>query len=96
MIKRFSGATMLVLLALLVFDIRSGSLYAADAPAITSAHVPDEVIVRFRDGVDEARKDLARFRVSGSRKKTFRTVPGLEVTKLPPNVSVEEAIDQYQ
>ena len=96
MIKRFNVAAMLTLLALLVFDTRFGASYAADAPGITSAHVTDEVIVRFRDGVDESRKDLARFRVTGKQKKRFRNVPGLEVTKLPPNVSVEEAIDLYQ
>ena len=96
MIKRFNVATMFAFLALLAFGVRFGSLDAADAPAITSEHVPDEVIVRFRDGVDESHKDLARFRVAGKRKKDFKNVPGLEVTKLPPNVSVEEAIDQYQ
>jgi hypothetical protein len=59
------------------------------------AYVPDEIIVRYRDGVEESKKDLGRFRVSGQRKKQFKLVPGLEVIKLR-NVSVAEAIELYK
>ena len=95
MTKRI-GLTVFFLLALLALDTRSTSQYAAQSQPRVPEHVSDEVIVRFRDGVDESRKDLARFRVSGSRKKVFKTVRGLEVIKLPRNVSVQEAIDLYE
>ena len=62
MIKRL-GLAMFVLFVLLVLDIRSNSQYAAEPSAQVPEHVSDEVIVRFRDGVDESHKDLARFRV---------------------------------
>ena len=78
MIKRL-GLAMFVLFVLLVLDIRSNSQYAAEPSAPVPEHVSDEVIVRFREGVDESRKDLARFRVSGNRKKVFQTLRGLEV-----------------
>ncbi len=89
------GLTLVFLVAFFGWDTRSGFLYAAQADSKVIAHVSDEIIVRFRDGVDEARRDLARFRVLGNRKKLFRIVPGLEVVKLPHNVTVEEAIDLY-
>jgi thermitase len=92
------GVMTATLLTLLTLDIGSNSRYAAEPPpqAQMSEHVADEVIVKYREGVDESSKDLARFRVSGKRKKLFRSVRGLEVTKLPGNVSVQEAIDLYQ
>src|SRR5689334_2378070 len=95
--KPFSVVTA-TLLTLLALDIGSNSRYAAEPPpqAQMAEHVSDEIIVKFREGVDESRKDLARFRVFGNRKKAFRIVRGLEVIKLPPNVSVQEAIDIYQ
>jgi len=95
MIKRINF-TILLLFALLALDTRSDSQYAAQPQAQPSEHIADEVIVRFRDGVDESQKDLARFRVLGSRKKVFKTVRGLEVIKLPRNVSVQDAIDLYE
>ena len=95
--KPFSVVTA-TLLTLLALDMGSNSRYAAEPPPQTqmAEHVSDEIIVKFREGVDESRKDLARFRVFGNRKKAFRIVRGLEVIKLPPNVSVQEAIDIYQ
>src|SRR5688572_16017553 len=90
------GLTVLLLVAFLGFDIRSGSQYAAQPRSQQPEFVADEVIVKFRQGIDEFNKDLARFRVSGTRKKIFRYVPGLEVVKLRRGVSVEEAIKLYQ
>ena len=87
---------MLAIAGLLTVDVQFEPQYAAQAQNQVPAYVPDEVIVRFRAGVEESKKDLARFRVFGSRKKVFKSVRGLEVTKLPPNVSVQEAIDLYE
>src|SRR5262249_26072752 len=92
MIKRITFATVL-LLALLGLDLRSGSQYAAQPRAPVPEYVSDEIIVKFHEGLDEYQKDLARFRVSGTRKKIFKVIRGLEVIKLSRGVSVEEAID---
>src|SRR5215510_2115150 len=92
MIKRITFLTVFVL-ALLGLDLRSGSQYAAQPQAQGPEYVPDEIIVKFREGVDESQKDLARFRVFGTRKKAFKVIRGLEVVKLFPRVSVEDAID---
>jgi thermitase len=88
--------TIVFLVALFALDMDSGSHHAAQPGSRRTDFVPDEIIVKFRDGVDEFTKDLARFRVSGSRKKLFRYVPGLEVIKLRRGVSVEEAINLYR
>jgi subtilisin family serine protease len=95
MIKRISFVTVF-LLAFLALDIRPGSQYAAQPQAQVPEYVSDELIVKFREGVDEYKKDLARFRVSGTRKKLFKVIRGLEVIKLSRGVSVEEAIDAYR
>jgi len=95
MIKRLSF-TMLFLVALFAMDLRSGSQHAAQPSSQRLDFVPDEIIVKFQDGVDEFTKDLARFRVSGTRKKIFKIIPGLEVVKLQHGVSVEEAINLFE
>src|SRR5687768_5328711 len=59
-------------------------------------HVPGEVIVRFRDGVTELHKASARSRVSAKQLRAFRILQGLEHHRLPPNVSVDEAIAKYR
>src|SRR5215475_4278820 len=92
MTKRISFVTVF-LLTLLALDLRPGSQYAAQPQPQRPEYVPDEIIVKFREGVDESQKDLARFRVFGTRKKAFKVIRGLEVVKLFPRVSVEDAID---
>jgi subtilisin family serine protease len=92
MIKRISFVAVF-LLALLALDVRPGSQYAAQSQPQVPEYVSDEIIVKFREGVDEYQKDLARFRVSGTRKKIFKVIHGLEVVKLSRGVSVKEAID---
>ncbi len=64
----------------------------AQPTAQNQSYVPDEILVKFRQGVDESRKDLARFRVFGSRKKAFKVLQNLEVVKLSRGVTVEEAV----
>ncbi len=95
MTKRI-GLTVLFLLGLLVLDTRSSSQYAAQSQKQGPEYVSGEVIVRFRTGVEQSQKDLARFRVFGNRKRAFKTVPGLEVMKLAANVSVQDAIDALE
>jgi subtilisin family serine protease len=95
MTKRISFVAMF-LLALLAFDVRPGSQYAAQPQPQIPEYVSDEIIVKFRDGVDEYQKDLARFRVSGTRKKVFKVIRGLEIMKLSRGMSVEEAIALYR
>ncbi len=96
MIKRSNFWLSFVLLALLALDIRLDAPFAAEPRGQGPRHVADEIIVRFRSGTDDAQKDQARFRVAGRRKKLFEKLHGLEVVKLPPNVSVEDALEQYR
>ena len=95
MIKRISFV-MVSIFILLALDVRPGSQYAAQPQSQSPEYVSDEIIVKFRDGVDEYKKDLARFRVSGTRKRVFKIIRGLEVIKLSRRVSVKEAIDLYR
>ena len=85
MIKRITFV-MVFLIALLALDIRPNSQHAAQPQPKVPEYVSDEIIVKFREGVDEYKKDLARFRVSGTRKKAFKVIRGLEVIKLSSGV----------
>ena len=73
-----------------------GAGSAAVAPPPLPPHVPNEVIVKFRDRVPELSKTLALSRVSGTRLRAFRFLHGLEHHRLPANVSVNEAIEKYR
>ncbi len=66
------------------------------APSSLAPHVPNEVIVKFRAGVPEIRKTLARSRASGARLRAFRILEGLEHHRMPPQISVEAAIAAYR
>ena len=94
MIKRLHFA-MYLLLALFVLDLPTAPL-AAQAQSPSPTFVTDELIVKYRDDVDEYKKEIGRFRVAGQRKKEFKIVRGLEVIKLGRNVSVADAIDLYK
>ncbi|MBM2806137.1 MAG: hypothetical protein HW419_4030, partial [Deltaproteobacteria bacterium] len=54
------GLTVLFLVALLALDVRSGAQHAAQPQSQRAEFVVDEVIVKFRHGVDEFTKELAR------------------------------------
>ncbi|HEU4345816.1 MAG TPA: peptidase S8, partial [Candidatus Binatia bacterium] len=94
MIRR-SIFVVVTLIAFLALDLQSGPRYAAQPQREKPEYVPDEIIVKYREGVDEYRKDLARFRVSGTRKKLFKILQQLEVIKLR-GVSVQEAVALYR
>jgi len=91
MIKRLQVA-IINLLALFALDMGTAQV-AAQSQVQAPTYRPDEVILRYRDDVDEFKKEMGRFRISGQRKKEFRTIRGLEVIKLGRNVSVTDAID---
>ncbi|MEE9610125.1 MAG: hypothetical protein V3W19_02680, partial [Desulfatiglandales bacterium] len=68
---------------LLVLHLFSGPSSDAQSPSQVPAHVQDEIIVKFRQGVPEPNKELARIRVSAVRMKAFKILEGLELLKLP-------------
>jgi hypothetical protein len=74
----------------------SGVASSADPPLPLPPHVPNEVIVKFRDRVPEFYKTLALSRVAGTRLRVFQILDGLEHHRLPPNVSVDEALAKYR
>jgi len=68
---------------------------AAPSPPL-APHVPGEVIVKFREGVPEIRKNIARSRAAVTRLRAFRILEGLEHHRLPANLSVAAAIAAYK
>ena len=69
---------------------------AADSRLPLRPHVPDEIIVKFRDRVPEVSKTATLSRVAGTRLRVFRILNGLEHHRLAPDVSVEEALEKYR
>jgi subtilisin family serine protease len=95
-IRRLGISRELLSLVILLLAAYGGAgAYGAESAPLPP-HVPDEVIVRFRDGVPELNKSSARSRVSGTRLRAFRILNGLEHHRLPRNVSVDEAIARYR
>ena len=92
---RFLSVPFIVLLISPLFYLFS---FAAEPPRSPQArpHIQDEIIVRFREGVHEYNKALAHFGLAAKAKKVFKTLRGLELVKLPPGLSVKEAVKLYQ
>lgn len=90
---RFLSVPFIVLLISPLFYLSS---FAAEPPRPRRAHIQDEIIVRFREGVHEYNKALAHFGLAAKAKKVFKTLRGLELVKLPPGLSVKEAVKLYQ
>ena len=80
----------------LAFLFASFSPVMAAQPTQNQRYVPDEIIVKFRSEVDESQKDLARFRVFGTRKKAFKVLQNAEVVKLGRGITVEEATQIFR
>ncbi len=59
-------------------------------------YVPDEILVRFREGVSEPLAKGVHARIGARALRSFRAVEGLQVVKLPPGVAVKEAIRAYR
>ncbi|MGH9778210.1 MAG: S8 family serine peptidase, partial [Candidatus Acidiferrales bacterium] len=59
-------------------------------------YVPDEVLVRFRPGIPRAWRGTAHASLQGQVKREYGSIEGLELVKLPPGLSVSEAIDRYR
>ncbi len=73
-----------------------GTGETAQAPLRPNDHVADEVLVRFKTGIAETARNSARLTVAGTRRKTFRTLEGLELIKLPSNLTARVAIEILQ
>lgn len=56
------------------------------------AFVPGEVIIMYRDGADEGRRDAVRGRALGLSNRKFRHL-GIELVRIGPGLSVQQAID---
>jgi subtilisin family serine protease len=79
-----------------LFLLPEPSFSAETAASPKRVFVEDQILVKFRDGVDIQAKTHAHARVGAKRIKEFKIVPGLELLKLPPGMSVEEAIRLYR
>ena len=59
-------------------------------------YVPDQVLVRFRTGTAKASQDAVHSALGATVLRSFHTVAGLQVVKLPPGMSVAEALRRYR
>ena len=66
---RFLSVPFIVLLISPLFYLSS---FAAEPPRPRRAHIQDEIIVRFREGVHEYNKALAHFGLAAKAKKFLR------------------------
>ena len=78
--------------AALILYLIAVSGHAAQPPAPLPPHAPNEVLVKLRSGVSDFDKARVRSRVSAVLLKAFRILDGLEHHRLPPIISVEQAL----
>ena len=76
-----------------VLDVRTPAPPSDDS--IPDAYVPGEVLVRFEIGTLGATRRFIHERVGGVSRRSFQVVPGLELVRLRPGVSVAEALKGY-
>ncbi|HWP58697.1 MAG TPA: S8 family serine peptidase, partial [Candidatus Acidoferrales bacterium] len=94
MIRR-SGCSLPLVFVLTIFFIDPVSA-AQSFPGQPAAYVQNEILVKFRPAADESDKVVAHHNAGGKRAKVFKHVKGLERIKLPPGLSVKDAIEFYQ
>src|SRR5262245_32331897 len=63
--------------------------------AASTAHAPDEVLVRFRSGSNRVRRNALNAATGATTVKQFATVEDLELVKLSPKMSLAQALEQY-
>jgi len=68
----------------------------APGPDPSSKYVSDELLVRFALGVPASARAAAHAAIGASVVKSFETLDGLDLVKLPPGLKVEEAIRLYR
>lgn len=91
---RRAASIALLLLGLLAPAPGIGAAPAAARPA-PAGHLPDEVLVRFRDGTSGGRRSALHTAIGGTAIKEFSTVPGLQVVKLAAGTSMARALERY-
>ena len=77
------------MLALVLVALLGPSL----AGAAPSAHVPDELLVRFRPGASSASRTTLHAATGATVVRQFATIPDLQLIKLPPGLSMARAHD---
>ena len=75
------------------FQNPSGSSSLAPSPR---AFVPGEVIVRYRSGTSEQLQKSTRLAVGSRLGRNLPLVPGLEVVRLEPGISVDDAVRDFE
>ncbi len=72
------GATLLILFLLILGEIRLGEAQPENRPE----YLPDEILVRFNDGVDKEAIDSIKMRLNGKIIRKFNLIPVLQI-KIP-------------
>jgi subtilisin family serine protease len=108
MMKKYKSLILIILFSLfLIYAICSliDPLEAAAVAADTidsgidlllaAEHVPDEIIVKFRDGISSNELLTAHSRSGSVVKKEFKDFKGLQLVRVPRNISMRQALKAY-
>src|SRR5882762_4511212 len=69
--------------------------FKSSTDASPHRHVPDEILVRFRESTSAFSRSLAHSRIGTSVVREFRVAKGLQRVKLPPGMSVSQALQAF-
>jgi hypothetical protein len=71
------------------------SLNPESTPLSPYRHVPDEILVRFRESTSTFSRALVHFQAGTSVVKKFKAVKGLQLVKLPRGMTVHQALKTF-
>ena len=98
----FFGVFTLTATALAAPPVSSSSNTAVAQPSFKSSgyapphrHVPDEILVRFRESTSTFSRSLTHSRIGTRVVREFRVAKGLQRAKLPPGMTVSQALQAF-
>ncbi len=69
--------------------------FGSRAPASPYRHVPDEILVRFRGSTSALSRNFTHSRIGTRAIREFRVAKGLQRVKLPPGMTVGQALRAF-
>src|SRR2546427_1838941 len=69
--------------------------FKSSADASPHRHVPDEILVRFRESTSTFSRSLTHSRIGTTVVREFRVAKGLQRVKLPPGMTVSQALQAF-
>src|SRR4030042_565482 len=94
-IRLFSMISLALVFSLFAAPVQAQDMRPSSSPVTAVAeHVPGEVLIRFSPGLDSAQRAEKMASMGVSHKREISDI-GVQLVKLPPGLSVEQALARF-